>query len=554
VESLALSIIRVAEEHAMKDNTGQVLVQAPVEIANFLLNEKRGALREIEARHDAPIVIVADEQLHTPHYEVTRVRENELGEETSRPSYQRGTPRKLATIALTKANLNVPAAPAVKNVKPAQPAPLREPRPEPVQAAAPMPAPTPAFVARPASHGFMGWLKGLFGGPESAPPPRAPEPRERNDRGERSDRNGQRRDGRGNRQGQGGRDGRDNRRDRDDRRPQQQQAQQGQAKRQDGNKPAQQQQQQQKPKQEKQRQEQQAKSQDPARQQQQPVKEAPKPRTEAVQPVRSEEAANVARNDESVAVAALAPVPVVDPAADAVHAVAEANEATNATEHVAEDGNGEGGSRRRRGRRGGRRRRKQGAEGAAAAGIEDHDADENVAASLQSQPEFDFADAQPTPASVASADRDSADTAVTDGSTQASMTPRAADVTTPPVFESVAVEPLQIDIAATTEPVAPMIENLPVESVAIETAPMAVEPAREAIDPASTPVEVVIVVEAPAVTEPSPMIADADIEPVVPVDETNTDALAVVEPAIASNTEAESESEAKDSREESPLA
>ena len=51
VESLALAIIRLAEEHAMKDNTGQVLVQAPVEIANFLLNEKRGALREIGRGH-----------------------------------------------------------------------------------------------------------------------------------------------------------------------------------------------------------------------------------------------------------------------------------------------------------------------------------------------------------------------------------------------------------------------------------------------------------------------------------------------------------------------
>ncbi|KAG1256355.1 hypothetical protein G6F68_009826 [Rhizopus microsporus] len=78
VESLSLSIIRVAEEHAMKENTGQVLVQAPVEIANYLLNEKRSALREIEQRHEAPIVIVADEQLHTPHYTVTRLRENEL--------------------------------------------------------------------------------------------------------------------------------------------------------------------------------------------------------------------------------------------------------------------------------------------------------------------------------------------------------------------------------------------------------------------------------------------------------------------------------------------
>src|SRR3546814_5938143 len=51
IESLSLSIVRVAEEHAMKENTGQVLVQAPVDIANYLLNEKRSALREIEQRH-----------------------------------------------------------------------------------------------------------------------------------------------------------------------------------------------------------------------------------------------------------------------------------------------------------------------------------------------------------------------------------------------------------------------------------------------------------------------------------------------------------------------
>ena len=60
VESLSLSILRLAEEHAMKENTGQVLVQAPTEIANYLLNEKRRALSEIEKRHDAPIVIVAE--------------------------------------------------------------------------------------------------------------------------------------------------------------------------------------------------------------------------------------------------------------------------------------------------------------------------------------------------------------------------------------------------------------------------------------------------------------------------------------------------------------
>ncbi|MGO3128297.1 MAG: Rne/Rng family ribonuclease [Luteimonas sp.] len=217
IESLSLSIIRVAEEHAMKDNTGQVLVQAPVEIANYLLNEKRSALEEIEKRHGAPIIIVADEQLHTPHYEVSRIRENELGEETARPSYQRGTPRRVATIALSKNNLNVPP-PAVTNVRPTQPAPIREPKPEAAAPApapvAPQPAPTP--VAPASTGGVMGWLRTLFAPPApvkpAAPaptgrPPRAdggPRGENRGDRNDRGSRNGgQRRDRRGGRQGQG---------------------------------------------------------------------------------------------------------------------------------------------------------------------------------------------------------------------------------------------------------------------------------------------------------------------------------------------------------------
>src|SRR5690606_12159597 len=205
VESLALAIIRLAEEHAMKDSTGQGLVQAPVEIANYLLNEQRRALAEIETRHDAPIVIVADEQLQTPHYEVTRLRANELDEEAAKPSYRRGTPRKVATIALTKANLNVPAA-AVTKVQPARPAPVREPRAEPAPEPAPAPAPAAAVVA-PATGGIVGWLKSLFVG---APAAEAPAPARGGDgQQRRGERGGQRseRDGRGNRSG-GRRDGR----------------------------------------------------------------------------------------------------------------------------------------------------------------------------------------------------------------------------------------------------------------------------------------------------------------------------------------------------------
>ena len=198
IESLSLSILRVAEEHAMKENTGQVLVQVPVEIANYLLNEKRRALSEIEQRHDAPIVIVADDQLETPHYEVTRVRENEMGEESSRPSYQRGTPRKVATIALTKANLNVPVAPAVTNVSPTQPAPIREPReetPRPVSA----PVAAPVAIAPTHSLGMVERILRFFRGTQAvAATPAAPSPaREGRGRNDRGAANAPRRDGRG---------------------------------------------------------------------------------------------------------------------------------------------------------------------------------------------------------------------------------------------------------------------------------------------------------------------------------------------------------------------
>ncbi|WP_313466320.1 ribonuclease E, partial [Stenotrophomonas sp.] len=210
VESLSLSIIRVAEEHAMKENTGQVLVQAPVEIANYLLNEKRSALREIEQRHEAPIVIVADEQLHTPHYNVTRLRENELGEDSNKPSYQRGTPRKLPVHALTKGQLNIPP-PAVTQVKHTAPAPVRA-EAEPV--AAPAPAPVAAAPAPAASGGVVGWLKRIFGGetaPAAAPAPAARQPQQDGGRKDRNkDRNKDRRDRREDSRGNGGNGGNGN--------------------------------------------------------------------------------------------------------------------------------------------------------------------------------------------------------------------------------------------------------------------------------------------------------------------------------------------------------
>ena len=204
IESHSLSILRLVEEHAMKDNTGQVLVQAPVDIATYLLNEKRRAIGEIERRHDAPIVIVADEKLQSPHYEVTRIRENELGEESSKPSYFRATARKLPTHALTKDHLNIPAAPAVTRVKHTAPAPARD------RLAAATPSPQIVVPPPAPAVGVMERIMRLFRGAPVPAVPVTPEPAPSS--GGRNNRRGQRADG----SSEGGRNRQD--RDRNERR------------------------------------------------------------------------------------------------------------------------------------------------------------------------------------------------------------------------------------------------------------------------------------------------------------------------------------------------
>ena len=77
VESLALSIMRLMEEEAMKDATVEVVAETPVAVATFLLNEKRKPLSEIQERHDIRVTILPNQNLETPHYEIIRLKEDE---------------------------------------------------------------------------------------------------------------------------------------------------------------------------------------------------------------------------------------------------------------------------------------------------------------------------------------------------------------------------------------------------------------------------------------------------------------------------------------------
>ena len=164
VESLSLSALRLIEEHAMKENTGQVLVQAPARVANFLLNEKRSGVVEIELRHKVHVVIVADENLETPHLEITRIRESEMGEH-AKPSYERLT--EVAATPQPRMGVVVHGEePAVSGIQRVAPMPQREEiAPEPAPGAAPASS-APAA----ASGGLLGRLFGWF---RAAPAPEA---------------------------------------------------------------------------------------------------------------------------------------------------------------------------------------------------------------------------------------------------------------------------------------------------------------------------------------------------------------------------------------------
>jgi len=172
VESLSLSALRLVEEHAMKDSTGQVLVQAPPSVANFLLNEKRKQLTEIEARHDVNVIVVADEQLETPHLEIQRLRAADIGEDV-KPSYQRTTPVAPKPLPNMLRPGEEPEQPAVAGVVRATPAPER---PERAAETAPATRNVPATpAARPAEKvGFFARIVQALRG--SAPAVPAPKP------------------------------------------------------------------------------------------------------------------------------------------------------------------------------------------------------------------------------------------------------------------------------------------------------------------------------------------------------------------------------------------
>jgi ribonuclease E len=130
IESIALSILRVIEEEAMKEKTARVVAQVPVDVATFLLNEKREMLSDIEKRQKINILLVPNTALETPHYDVERIREGETTDEAKQYSYELATHKPdevLEALTSAAAEAKKREEPAVKSVAPMAPRPAAAP-------------------------------------------------------------------------------------------------------------------------------------------------------------------------------------------------------------------------------------------------------------------------------------------------------------------------------------------------------------------------------------------------------------------------------------------
>ena len=220
-ESLSLSILRLIEEEALKENTKEVHAIVPVPIASYLLNEKRAAVSAIETRQaDVRVIIVPNDQMETPHYSVLRVRK---GEETSTLSYllPKLHEEEMAMPSDEEpAERKLPEQPALAAfVMPeAPPAPAQE---EPARAAATVtPAASAPKAAKPAQPGlvarFFSALKNMFSGAEETKPAEVQVEKKAEEKSERQQdrrkpRSNNRRDRNDRRDNRDNRDSRDNR-------------------------------------------------------------------------------------------------------------------------------------------------------------------------------------------------------------------------------------------------------------------------------------------------------------------------------------------------------
>lgn len=172
-ESSALQILRIIQEESQKDNTAAVHVQVPVDVASFLLNEKRNEITKIELKQRLNVLMVPNKSLETPNYKLERLKHDDPRLDRVEASYAMAEEIEDPT-AITRRSQEPTnkQTPVLKGFLPdAPPAPLpQSPMPKSATPPAAKPAPkTPKATGDSAEGGFFGWIKRLLGGAETKP-------------------------------------------------------------------------------------------------------------------------------------------------------------------------------------------------------------------------------------------------------------------------------------------------------------------------------------------------------------------------------------------------
>jgi ribonuclease E len=186
-DSSALHILRILQEEAMKDNTAAVHAQVPVDVATYLLNEKRTDLTKLEARLKVSIVLIPNKFLETPHYSIERLKHDDERLDQVKPSYDRvtaPTQEEVYSVARGDEARARRQEAVVKGVVPDTPAPVVAPTISPAST----PVAGPSLWSR-----FVSWFTGPAQPEPLAAPPapaaaasaRARPDREHRGRGER---------------------------------------------------------------------------------------------------------------------------------------------------------------------------------------------------------------------------------------------------------------------------------------------------------------------------------------------------------------------------------
>ncbi|GGC99642.1 Rne/Rng family ribonuclease [Undibacterium terreum] len=511
-ESSALQVLRIIQEEAMKENSAAIHVQVPVDVAAFLLNEKRGEILKIENRHRVTVILIPNKHLETPHYKLERLKHDDPRLEEAHVSYAMAeqADTDIGYSKRQKEDVKPRQEAMVKSITPEQAPIVERKEVAPVVAA-------PAPVVTTESPGFFAKLFSFFKGTPAAPAPVA-EPvkeekpsqsRDRNDKNGRGQRNRGRnggRNGRGDKEEReerpapagGNRSERNERNDRGDRT---ERAERGDKEEQA--KPAQAEQAQRQPKQPR-----------PPREDRegQGQQEGRRERQQRQREERKDNSANVAAEAKSEDALLKNTAPVVE-SADQADAVENLNVG-------ADNEAGEGGEeRRRRRRRGGRNRNRRDRDGSEAGDTaEGAEQGEQTAAFVPVAEAAQFvANTTQAPAPVAALE--------TVPAPDSAIAPAAAAPVSQAVVESVAA-PAAAPVHVPAAPVAPMAPVAAEIAAPAEAAPVAAPaPAAAVAEVAAAPAAVVtpVVPAAPAVPATPAIPVEAPVAVAAP-------APAVVEP------------------------